>query len=463
MAPTAFEIGHYGIEGIDDHSAGSPSDGVHLSIEANWTGAPYAARQGTNDFTPNKRWIAGGQRWNLGDLAAGQSSNFDIALSLLTGTKVVRDGGGNQGGGSCNGGSSHAGGVDFEFDDISVEGTFFGDYSEADDNEMAERENEGDFALPSFPRPEGSTFTQLWNLEYSGSHSGLIHLTFAYNPSLLPAGFNENRLAIHHFNGSVWEKLDGIVDPVANTITASTTSLSPFALGVKLPPVADPASAALNAEASSALGLTGSSGSRQPVAFEILTEPSHGLLSGFNPATGAVTYTPSHGFSGTDHFTFRVTAGGDNSDPAMVSISIAAPADSDADGMPNEWEQTHFADPTGGDPDIDSDGDGLTNAQEYSANSNPVDAASSMRCSGVTCDANGHLTFAWASVGGVRYRIQYSDNLAAGFTDIVLPISEETETSPAGSPATRSFTDDFTRTGGAPGNGARFYRVKVVP
>jgi uncharacterized repeat protein (TIGR02543 family) len=237
LAPTAFEIGNYGIEGngIDDHSVGKPSDGVHLSIEANWQGSPYSTRQGRDSFAPAQRWIAGGQRWNLGNLGTGQAANFDIVLSLLTGTKVTTGGGGgggNHGGGSCNGGSGHVGGIDFDFDDIITEGTFFGDFAEADDDEMNERENEGDFALPTFARPDGTTVTQLWNLTYSGSHNGNIHLTFAYDPSLLPAGFDENTLAIYHFNGTVWEKLPGTVDAVANKIAVTTTSLSPFALGV---------------------------------------------------------------------------------------------------------------------------------------------------------------------------------------------------------------------------------------
>lgn len=236
VAPSAFEIGHYGIEGngIDDHSVGKPSDGVHLSIENNWESAPYLARKNRDNFAPADRWISGAQRWELGSIAPGQSVNLDIVLSLLTGTKVVVDGGGSSGTGghgSCNGGSSHAGGVDFEFEDIDQEGTFFGEYSEADDDEMLERENEGEFTLPAFQTPSG-TLQQRWNLKYSGSHTGNIKLKFAYDPALLPAGYDENQLTIYHFNNGVWEKLPCKVDPVNNIIEAITPSLSPFMLGV---------------------------------------------------------------------------------------------------------------------------------------------------------------------------------------------------------------------------------------
>jgi hypothetical protein len=234
VAPSAFEIGHYGIEGngIDDHSTGKPSDGVHLSIEDNWENAPYLARKNRDSFAPANRWISGAQRWELGSIADGQSVSFDIVLSLLTGTKVVVDGGGSTtGGGSCNGGSTHSGGVDFEFEDIDQEGTFFGEYSEADDDEMLEREVEGEFSLPSFETPNG-TRKQRWNLKYSGTHTGNIKLKFAYNPALLPAGYDENQLVIYHFRNGVWEKLVCKVDPATNTIEVITPSLSPFMLGV---------------------------------------------------------------------------------------------------------------------------------------------------------------------------------------------------------------------------------------
>ena len=103
VAPTAFEIGYYGIEGngLDDHSIGKPSDGVHLSIEDDWQSLPYSSRQGTDSFAPSHKWIAGGQRWSVGNLTAGQSTDLDIVLSLLTGTKVTTTGGGGAPAATC--------------------------------------------------------------------------------------------------------------------------------------------------------------------------------------------------------------------------------------------------------------------------------------------------------------------------------------------------------------------------
>ncbi len=231
-APTAFEVGYYGIEGTDDHATtGKPSDGVHLSIEDNWQSAPYSARQGTDYFAPATPWVAGAQRWDLPVLAPGESATLDVMLSILTGTTVqVTGGAGNTGRGSCNGGSDHVGGVDFEIEDVTEDGTFFGEESEADDDELDDRIEDGEFVLPSFNQPGG--LSQLWDLEYTGSYNGRIRLTFAYDPALIPAGFDHTRLTMYHYHSGAWEQMVGTVDPVRHTITVSTDSLSPFMLGV---------------------------------------------------------------------------------------------------------------------------------------------------------------------------------------------------------------------------------------
>ena len=236
VAPSAFEIGHYGIQGngIDDHVIGKPSDGVHLSVENNWTSAPYNARQGTDYFAPANRWVAGAQRYEMGTLAAGQSVSIDVMLSILTGTTVTVTGGGGGGGntgtGSCKGGSSQIGGVDFEINGITTEGTFFGEESEADDTEISARIADGEFVLPNFAQPGG--LSQVWNLKFNGSYTGLIKLKFNYDPALLPPGFDAHKLTIWHYTKGAWEQLVPVVDTVNHVLTVMTSSLSPFMLGV---------------------------------------------------------------------------------------------------------------------------------------------------------------------------------------------------------------------------------------
>ncbi len=229
VAPSAFENGHYGIEGngVDDHSIGKPSDGVHLSIEDNWQNAPYSARAGTDYFAPAQRWVAGAQRWDLGNLAAGQSASLDVLLTLRTGTKVTT---GPDRSGGCNGGSSVPGGVDYEFEDVSEDGSCFGDYSQADEVEVEARIAEGEFDDFTFLLPGGPV--QLWEVEFSGSFSGSVHLNFGYDPTILPPGFDQSALCLYQFTDHAWHKLPGAVSPVTHTIAVTVSSLSKFALGV---------------------------------------------------------------------------------------------------------------------------------------------------------------------------------------------------------------------------------------
>jgi hypothetical protein len=229
VAPSAFEIGHYGIEGngLDDHSIGKPSDGVHLSIENNWQTPPFSTRQGTDSFAPVQHWIGGAQRWDLGNVVAGASVSFDVVLSLRTGTKVTT-GPGSSGG--CNGGSGVPGGVDYEFDDVIEDGSCFADYSKADEAEIEVRIAQGEFEPFTFLTPGGPA--QVWEVSFNGVNSGAIHLTFAYDPTILPPGLDQSMLDIYHFQNHAWQKLNGTVDLVRHTITVTTTSLSAFALGV---------------------------------------------------------------------------------------------------------------------------------------------------------------------------------------------------------------------------------------
>lgn len=239
VAPTAFEIGNYGTASVDSHGIGKPSDGVHLSIEDNWTHTPYSSRQGTDSFAPAEPWVAGAERWNLGTLGDGASKSFNVVLSIRTGTGVSLGGTDSGGGsgtgptggtGSCNGGAGHIGGVDFQFEDVTKVGTLFGEFSEAGENEMLSRISEGEFAPINFTLA-GST-AQLWELEFDGEYSGAIQLTFAYDPALFEPGFDFSQLAVFHYTHGNWEQLNGFVDTGTNTIQVTSGSLSPFVLGV---------------------------------------------------------------------------------------------------------------------------------------------------------------------------------------------------------------------------------------
>jgi hypothetical protein len=169
---------------------------------------------------------ASAQALTLGNLATGQSVSFELLLSILTGTRVPSGPGRT---GSCDGGSSVPGGIDDEFDSVESEGTCFSEFSRAEEDELVVRIAQGEFSAFTFQTP--SQPAQLWEVEFSGALTGSVNVSFGYDASLLPPGFDENGLAIHHHVGGAWVKLPGTVDMLAHSIGVSTTTLGAFVLG----------------------------------------------------------------------------------------------------------------------------------------------------------------------------------------------------------------------------------------
>lgn len=229
-APTAFEVGRYGVVGTDDHGLGKPSVGTHLSVESN-------SLTNVDHFAPSELWVGGAQRFDLGTLNPNQSKTFAVALSILTGYQVAPE----AMAGSIGGGSLAAGGVDYVFDGAHGTGTFFINYSLENANGIASFVNAGEFGDLSFSSIGG--FVPLWNIEYNGNFNDSIRLTFGIDPVLLSSGIDPNRWSIYHWTGGSWENLGGNFNASNNTFTVLTDHLSPFALGVA--PVPEPETYAL--------------------------------------------------------------------------------------------------------------------------------------------------------------------------------------------------------------------------
>jgi len=90
-------------------------------------------------------------------------------------------------------------------------------------------------------------------------------------------------------------------------------------------PDADDQSVTTPENTAKGITLTGTDIDGDTLTFRIDTDPdpAKGALSGFTPATGAVTYTPATDFSGDDSFTFSVSDDGTTfSAPATVSITV---------------------------------------------------------------------------------------------------------------------------------------------
>jgi hypothetical protein len=71
-----------------------------------------------------------------------------------------------------------------------------------------------------------------------------------------------------------------------------------------------------------AITLTATDTTGDPLTYTVLTNPTHGTLSGTAPN---VTYTPTTGFTGTDSFTFEATDDKVNSNVATVTINVGTP------------------------------------------------------------------------------------------------------------------------------------------
>jgi len=260
-------------------------------------------------------------------------------------------------------------------------------------------------------------------------------------------------------NGVTYEWYAVVEDEAGNTATTTTWRFKVL----NAAPTGVNQSRTVMGDAPTNLVLTVTDPNGDALTYQTNSLPQHGLLQAFDPSAGSVTYIPIHGYRGTDRFTFSGNDGLAGSSVASMNLTVAAPADTNANGLPDAWEAAFGV----SDPNSDDDGDGKSNLEEFLANTNPTNAASVIRIISEVRAANGHTTITWASVGGVRYRVQYCDGttnagLCGTFTDIVRPLAVEMDGSTVGAPSTRSFTDDYTLTGGAPASGRRFYRIKVV-
>ncbi len=110
-------------------------------------------------------------------------------------------------------------------------------------------------------------------------------------------------------------------------IAAGRTSanLSDFALiryigqGVNQPPTANGQTVSFNEDSTTSLTLTATDLEDEPLTYQMITQPSHGALTGTAPN---LTYTPATNYHGPDSFTFKANDGQFDSSVATVNITI---------------------------------------------------------------------------------------------------------------------------------------------
>jgi len=111
---------------------------------------------------------------------------------------------------------------------------------------------------------------------------------------------------------------DSVTGTVSNTATESETVNST----VVNPPTASNGS--VTTTAGTAVNGTLSASGTAPLSFAIVANPGHGTVSITNASTGAFTYTPASGFSGSDSFTFDASNSGGTSNVATESVTVNA-------------------------------------------------------------------------------------------------------------------------------------------
>jgi len=91
-------------------------------------------------------------------------------------------------------------------------------------------------------------------------------------------------------------------------------------------------SLAVGFESAVAVPLACSDRNGDPLSVSVASAPSAGQLGAVDAAGARVFYNPFGGFTGTDSFSYRAVSGGQSSNTAVVSLSVAAPSPSGLDG-----------------------------------------------------------------------------------------------------------------------------------
>jgi hypothetical protein len=109
---------------------------------------------------------------------------------------------------------------------------------------------------------------------------------------------------------------DGTYTSVPGTVTLKVAGGTPTANAQTI---------SVNSGVAKAIKLTGTDSDSPPLPlkFAITAAPGNGTLSGLNTTTGAVIYSPSANYQGTDSFGFEVSNGSVTSSPATVTLKVA--------------------------------------------------------------------------------------------------------------------------------------------
>jgi len=133
--------------------------------------------------------------------------------------------------------------------------------------------------------------------------------------------------------------------------------------------------------------------------------------------------------------------------------------DSDNDGLPDWWESRYYGNATNALAQGPA-ANGLSNLHCYWLGLDPTNPLSTFRASVTVQTGTGYPQLSWSSVGGRSYAVEYANGLSVSTFVQALTVTETNV--PDGVESVGTFVDDYSRTGGLPGTGSRFYRVRLV-
>ena len=105
------------------------------------------------------------------------------------------------------------------------------------------------------------------------------------------------------------------------TVVSNIATVTITVAAVNDAPVTEDITAQTDEDTPVAIKLVASDVDGNEFTFSIVTQPAHGALSGTAPA---FTYTPALNYNGTDSFTYKASDGELESEPATVTITVAA-------------------------------------------------------------------------------------------------------------------------------------------
>ncbi|MBL9175754.1 MAG: hypothetical protein JNL10_19580, partial [Verrucomicrobiales bacterium] len=137
------------------------------------------------------------------------------------------------------------------------------------------------------------------------------------------------------------------------------------------------------------------------------------FVSSLSPATQITPGgTGGGGFGAYPQWVTKENALFDPPDSPQLEIegTVVGPADTDGDGLPDDWELFYFHNLDSG-ADGDADTDGASNLAEWKAHTNPVLASSLFQIVDAGFDPDGNARLRFSIAPSTRYRVEASDDL----------------------------------------------------